>query len=1064
MGWLTSVCLLLAITSSSLPKGRQGRALAPSWHPVALARQRLTEPAAEVPPIEDLPPHLALVHRALCRAESPADTADTAADGDATSATLSPDPAAVPPPAPFTRLLGVDASKAQADKVWRDVKVEVVAPLGPEPVPPSARGSTPGGSGGRRCRACQPPPEGDAIRTTTLGRRSCAGGAVNVAATGPGGGQTMPGVDTLYLIHHSHTDVGYTHDQPVVWDLYRRFLDQAVDLAVADADHAGDDAFRWTVETTAPLLRWLESAPPARRRLFVDLCRLGRIEVTAMPVNVTPLYDTAELAEALEPVEHLRRQGIPVRSAMNSDVNGENWPLADLLLDAGIGGFSMAINLDHGGAPPDRPRPFLWEGASGRRLLAWAGWSYGLAWGIGVGHSADALAKHWPEVAVHLEAVRYPLPGVMMQLYSGFGDNAPPIRGLSEFVRRWNASGQTPRLVVSTPTEWWAFVARHQDRLPVWRGDWTDYWNFGAGSSSIETAINRESRGRLETADRAMAALSGLGLPQEPERMPARDVRRRCVFAMQLWDEHTWGADCSCSRPDDEDTLAQWNHKAHYAYEARSASLMLRRDAVAELARRVQHGPDDAVVIWNPLAEDRIVAGPVADPRHERQRGGAAEPTAARHWLDRAEHLGAQPWGYLPPTTVPAFGYTVVPTSVLRPRPEHPEVSDAEQVTCGRYRITFDRGRGGIRSLYDTHLGRELVDGKAPHPLHGFVHERLAPGTDGGRFAICAPQKWAGTGGLRGTRGWIPDWPAERRTPDRVVEHRVERTPIGVRVVQRLQAPGVQDLVQTVTLVHGLDDIGFESRWHAPDVTTPEATYLVFPFALTDAAVRFDAGHQTVRPEADQIPGVCRDYYTVQRWVDIAGGEGGATLACPDTPLWQFGDFSFGANRDRFELRQPWLLAWVTNNYWHTNFRASQPGPIRARFVLRPYAGAFDASRAHRFGAESALPPVFQHTGEPVVGTPLPREGSLLRLPEVPVQVLTCRWDTDGSVLLRLHNETDTDVATRVAPGLLGIDRAAATDILGAVGGVLPVGSDGAVALTVPAGRMTALRLWLTRA
>ncbi len=868
----------------------------------------------------------------------------------------------------------------------------------------------------------------------------------------------MSDVDTVYLIHHSHTDVGYTHDQPVVWDLYRRFLDQAMDLAAASADHAGDDAFRWTVETTAPLLRWLETARPARRRLFSDLCHLGRIEVTAMPVNITPLYDTAELAEALEPIRQLRDRGIAVRAAMNSDVNGENWPLVDLLLDAGIRGFSMSINLDHGGAPPDHPHPFLWEGPSGRRLPAFAGWTYGLAWSIGIGHNAEVLTRRWPEVARQLEQVRYPLPAVMMQLFSGFGDNGPAWSGLSDFVRRWNASGQVPHLIVATPTQWWDFVAGFHSKLPVWRGDWTDFWNFGAGSSAIETAINRASRGRLETADRTLAALSGLGLPREPERMPAADVRKRCVFALRLWDEHTWGADCSCSRPDDEDTLAQWNHKAHYAYEARSTSLMLRRDATAELARRVRHGPDDALVIWNPLAQERTVAGPVADPRPGSQRGGAAEPTASRHYLDREGRFGAEPWGYLPPTRVPAFGYTVVPTAACRPRPEQARVTDEQTVTCGRYRITFDRERGGIRSLHDTVLGRDLVDPQAPYPLHGFVHERLAPGTAGGRSAL-----WSGSSALTGERGWHPNWPAERRTPERVTWHRVERTPIGVRVTQRLQAPGVSDLVQTVTLVEGLDDIEFASHWHAPDVTTPEATYLVFPFALPDGTVRFDAGHQTVQPQVDQIPGACRDYYTVQRWVDLAGSDAGVTLACPDTPLWQFGDFSFAANRDHFELTHPWLLAWITNNYWQTNFRASQPGPVRARFVLRPYTGAFDPSRAHRLGAESALPAVFQHTGEPVTGQPLPTQGSLLRLPEPPVQVLTCRADPDGSVLLRLHNETGTDAVATIAPDLLGIARAAATDVLGGPEGVLPLSPEGAVTLPVPARRMASLRVWLRR-
>jgi len=38
------------------------------------------------------------------------------------------------------------------------------------------------------------------------------------------------GIEEVHLIHHSHTDVGYTHDQPVVWELHQRFLERAIAL------------------------------------------------------------------------------------------------------------------------------------------------------------------------------------------------------------------------------------------------------------------------------------------------------------------------------------------------------------------------------------------------------------------------------------------------------------------------------------------------------------------------------------------------------------------------------------------------------------------------------------------------------------------------------------------------------------------------------------------------------------------------------------------------------------------------------------------------------------------
>ena len=60
---------------------------------------------------------------------------------------------------------------------------------------------------------------------------------------------------------------------------------------------------------------------------------------------------------------------------MNCDINGQNWTLADILLDAGIEGFSMAINHHFGGPPHPRPNVFLWQAPSGRvlSLLTMAG-------------------------------------------------------------------------------------------------------------------------------------------------------------------------------------------------------------------------------------------------------------------------------------------------------------------------------------------------------------------------------------------------------------------------------------------------------------------------------------------------------------------------------------------------------------------------------------------------------------------------------------------------------------------------------------------------------------------
>ena len=133
----------------------------------------------------------------------------------------------------------------------------------------------------------------------------------------------MSQIDTIYFIHHTHTDIGYTHDQPIVWDLHERFIDQTIECAERWADREGDEVFRWTVETTAVLWQWLQHASPRQIERFLALERAGRIEVTGMLANITPLYDVDQLIESFQVMGRLREEyGLTIRYG-SSGIRGE---------------------------------------------------------------------------------------------------------------------------------------------------------------------------------------------------------------------------------------------------------------------------------------------------------------------------------------------------------------------------------------------------------------------------------------------------------------------------------------------------------------------------------------------------------------------------------------------------------------------------------------------------------------------------------------------------------------------------------------------------------------------
>jgi hypothetical protein len=79
---------------------------------------------------------------------------------------------------------------------------------------------------------------------------------------------------------------------------------------------------------------------------------------------------------------------------------------------------------------------------------------------------------------------------------------------------------------------------------------------------------------------------------------------------------------------------------------------------------------------------------------------------------------------------------------------------------------------------------------------------------------------------------------------------------------------------------------------------------------------------------------------------------------------------------------QPWMksiktsssiYSYVMNNYWNTNYKADQEGPVTFSYSIRPHT-AFDATEAAKFGVEARHGPAQDPLGAvPEVLNPKPR-------------------------------------------------------------------------------------------
>jgi len=103
-----------------------------------------------------------------------------------------------------------------------------------------------------------------------------------------------------------------------------------------------------------------------------------------------------------------------------------------------------------------------------------------------------------------------------------------------------------------------------------------------------------------------------------------------------------------------------------------------------------------------------------------------------------------------------------------------------------------------------------------------------------------------------------------------------------------------------------------------------------------------------MRPEMDQLPGSCKNWFPVSRWVDVANDDYGVTWITLDAPMIEVGGPNgqdVGLPNQSVDLAQACgtiatVYSWAMNNHWGTNYRAYQQGLVTFRFILRPHRGA----------------------------------------------------------------------------------------------------------------------------
>jgi len=201
-----------------------------------------------------------------------------------------------------------------------------------------------------------------------------------------------------------------------------------------------------------------------------------------------------------------------------------------------------------------------------------------------------------------------------------------------------------------------------------------------------------------------------------------------------------------------------------------------------------------------------------------------------------------------------------------------------------------------------------------------------------------------------------------------------ENGPLVISVLVESSAPTCKSLSRRIRLVAGADYLELANTVDKlPAALNPhpgaggpgdefaqrgskESIQFAYPFAVPDGQVRVDIPLGNMQPEIDQLPGSCKNWLPVGRWVDVSNERAGVTWVTQDAPLVEVGEISatmLGSQRNPNVWRKhieptQTFFSWVMNNHWGTNYRAYQEGLVTFRYALRPHT-RYDAAASTRF-------------------------------------------------------------------------------------------------------------------
>lgn len=718
----------------------------------------------------------------------------------------------------------------------------------------------------------------------------------------------------------THTDIGYTRPQAEILAEHIRFIDYVLDYCDATDKYPDDSKFRWTCEGTWVVNEYMKSRPQSQINRLIKRIKEGRIELTGMYYNFDEIPSEQTLASSLNPLNLFHCLGLnDIQVATQNDVNGIGWCFTEFFPEIGIKYLTMGVNLHKAVAPFDNPTYFWWVSPSGKKILTYYGEHYMHGNYLGInGKDFQYFEKNMLNYLNKMDSINFKFDIVACEFLGIGGDNSAPSTFACDIVKQWNEKYEWPKIRLSLYKDYFKEIeSKYGNDIPKIKGAWPDWWTDGFASGAAETAAHRITQGSK------VSTLSGLSLSKLlGSNLPENIYRENDEIdnSLLFYGEHTYGADASISSPFSKETMEQRNVKSSYAWEGLRRERLLKEKSLGFLNEYVSKSKKPSIVVFNTSSWNRTGLVDVyidfsilpLDKKFKICDGEGREIKA--QMLNR-RHDGAT-WS-LWVNDIPAYSY----------RKYYIDVSDDEQniykhkevdITIDNewYNISIDSVNGTILALFDKELNKEIIDTDSEWKTGQLIHEK----TD----------KRYIDGGIRtgNIRSGINNVKFSGYTPGEIWDTYsfTAYTEAGEGKDNNLCIDyKVYNVSKRIDICYSLNK---------SLNTSPEAVYVSFPFDLPNGEIYFDVPGGIIKAGVDQIPGTSNDWNTVQNFTSIKNNSEQIVFVSPEVPMVELGNINNGRFQKYAKPESNHVFSYVMNNYWTTNFNATQHGEFKWNYCL----------------------------------------------------------------------------------------------------------------------------------